>query len=503
MILYRMKQVFKKFQLKTDVKELSGMMIITVVTQILSVYKSAIIAANFGACVELDAYNFANNISTFFLTFISSGITTVVIPAYIKKLKREAIDTFLTVVFCITAILIFGTYLFRGQLVDILTEREPEFGMYVCSVMGLTIVIQALPAILGVTTAYYQCIGKFNIPKIILLISNIGVVVVLILLRNFNLYQYLYVLLAGTVFQFVVDLFCALKLGFRFKISLVIHDPVYRELTAIFLPTLFSTGIYKINTLIDSLLSSNIGTGQLTILSYANTIVGMVNTLIIGNLITYIYPKIIRANAGSKEESQNVLWKYAVIFHIVVCLIVVGFVSVGREFIGLLYEHGAFSTSAADSVFLCMCIYMFAQQNNIVRDLIYRYFFANGDTKTTVKNGLLTSSVNIVMSVILVGPMGVYGIILGTFIAGFVSLICIILRLKKKFGIIIKFRGFLWMFIKTEISVIGSILLTLVIKNNLPNLGYFISFLLFGCLSVLIYGCFIVLLHKKILQQSV
>lgn|GEM_PF-1305413 len=481
----------------TVARQLSGMMIITIITQLISVYRSAIIAANFGVCVELDAYNFANNLSTFFLTFVSSGITTVVIPAYVKKLDRKAIDTFLTIVFSVTTVLLLGTFLFRGQLVDLLTSREPEFRMYVCSIMLLTIWIQALPAILGVTAAYYQCIGKFNLPKMILLLSNIGTTAVLIALKDCDLYQYLYILLGGAVFQFIVDLICALHLGFRFKLEFSVNNSVYKSLMAIFFPTLFSTGIYKVNTMIDSLLSSNIGIGQLTILSYANTIVGMVNTLIIGNLITYVYPKIVEAITQTKKESQKTLWKYAITFHIAVCLIVVGFVSVGREFIGLLYEHGEFTASAATAVYLCMSIYMFAQQNNIVRDLVYRYFFAYGDTKITVQNGMLTSTVNIMMSIILVRFLGVYGIVLGTFIAGLVSLLCIVLRLKKSYGFAISMRPIVREFIKTEIAVLASITVVFGVKNVMPELAYLPSFILYGCLSVIVYSALILALYRS------
>lgn len=312
-----LKKMAGKMKSATAFRQLSVMMIITTITQFISIYKSAIIAANFGACVELDAYNFANNLSTFFLTFVSSGITTVVIPAYVKKLDRKAIDTFLTVVFSITAVLLLGTFLLRSQLVDLLTSREPEFRTYVSSIMLLTMWIQTLPAVLGVTAAYYQCIGKFNLPKIILLLSNIGSTVVLIALKNFDLYQYLYILLGGAIFQFVVDIICAVYLGFKFKLAFDVNNPVYKTLMNIFFPTLFSTGIYKVNTMIDSLLSSNIGTGQLTILSYANTIVGLVNTLIIGNLITYVYPKIVESITQTKIESQKTLWRYAVTFHMI------------------------------------------------------------------------------------------------------------------------------------------------------------------------------------------
>ena len=185
-----LKKMAGKMKSATAFRQLSVMMIITTITQFISIYKSAIIAANFGACVELDAYNFANNLSTFFLTFVSSGITTVVIPAYVKKLDRKAIDTFLTVVFSITAVLLLGTFLLRSQLVDLLTSREPEFRTYVSSIMLLTMWIQTLPAVLGVTAAYYQCIGKFNQPKIILLLSNIGSTVVLIALSLIHIFLF-------------------------------------------------------------------------------------------------------------------------------------------------------------------------------------------------------------------------------------------------------------------------------------------------------------------------
>lgn len=360
-----------------------------------------------------------------------------------------------------------------------------------------------LPAILGVTAAYYQCIGKFNLPKIILLLSNIGTTMILVIMKNFDLYQYLYILLGGAVFQFVVDLMCAIHLGFRFKIEFQLKNLTYKSLMRIFIPTLFSTGIYRINTMIDSLISSNLGTGQLTILTYSNTIVGMINVLIIGNLITYVYPKIVEAVSIEKNKSQRILWDYAIIFHALVCLIVIGFISVGREFIGLLYEHGEFSSQAATSVYICMSIYVFDQQNNIVRDLVYRYFFAFGETKITVKNGVITSTVNIIFSLILSQFLGVYGIILGTYVAGLVSLCCIILRLKKTYGFQVKMRDTLKEFLKTELAVFLTIISVIILKNSMPTYPYIISFLIYGAISVIIYITCIFVAHKKLLTKYI
>lgn len=496
-----MNKLVKAIRTSTATKELTGMMLITILTQLFAVYKSSITAANFGACVELDAYNFSNNLTSFFLTFVSSGITTVVIPAYVKRLDRKAVDTFLSVVFSVTGTLLCATFLFRGELVDLLaSSREPIFKDYVCSTMLLTIGIQTLPAVLGVTTAYYQCIGKFNVPKLILLISNISIVIVLSVLNNFTLHQYLYVLLAGAVVQFVLDLLFAIKSGFKFSITFDVKNIHYKELMMIFLPTLFSTGVYKINTFIDTILSSNIGTGQLTVLSYSNMIVAMVNMLIVGNLTTYVYPKIVKNLDFGDRISQKYFWSYANIFHAVICLIIVGFIAVGREFIGLLYEHGEFSKQAANSVYLCMCIYIFAQQNNTIRDLLYRYFFAVGDTKTTVSNGVMTSCINIVASILLVKKLGIYGIITGTFFAGCISLLGIVVRFKRSFGFKVNMKPIIRIFLGTEVTMLITVAAIFAIKSIITIESYFVSFLTYGIITIILYIGVLIILNRKMIN---
>ena len=214
--------------------------------------------------------------------------------------------------------------------------------------------------------------------------------------------------------------------------------------------------------------------------------------------------KLLQVMTGDEHYKEVIRKKKGVrIFHALVCLIVIGFISVGREFIGLLYEHGEFSSQAATSVYICMSIYVFDQQNNIVRDLVYRYFFAFGETKITVKNGVITSTVNIIFSLILSQFLGVYGIILGTYVAGLVSLCCIILRLKKTYGFQVKMRDTLKEFLKTELAVFLTIISVIILKNSMPTYPYIISFLIYGAISVIIYITCIFVAHKKLLTKYI
>jgi len=490
----------KKFQL-TGGKQLSLMMVVTSLAQVLAIFKSTITAANFGACVELDAYNFANNLSGFFLTFVSAGITTVIIPAYIKKKDKDAINTFISVIFSVVGALLLGILLASGFLVDVLTNRDVVFKGYVCGLMGLSILTHLLPGILGVTTAYYQTEGKYNIPKVILLLSNLFVVVVLFAMKSFTIYEYLWILLAGSVFQFIFDIAIAYKIGFRYRICFKVKSPQFKELFKIFLPTVFSNGVYKIHTMIDSMLSSSMGTGQLTLLSYSNTMIGMVNNMFIGNLSTYAYPKIVTALKEDPKKGQTVLWKYATAFHCIMCLLIAGFITVGREFIALLYEHGKFTAESTRVVYLCMCIYIFGQQNNVVRDLIYRYFYSQGNTKATTANSLTTSIVNIVLSVILAQFMGIYGLVLGTMLCGVYSLCSITIRMRKHYGFLIPMKSNVFEIIKDEVALIVSAVSVLCVKQ-LFSVNYFADVLIFGCLTVLVYVFVLIVTKTKVFKTK-
>ena len=80
------------------------MLLLSVATQCVALLKSTVTASAFGASLEMDAYNFSNNIILFLFSFLSSGVTAVIIPAYVQKKPRAAVDSFLTLLY----LLVFG-----------------------------------------------------------------------------------------------------------------------------------------------------------------------------------------------------------------------------------------------------------------------------------------------------------------------------------------------------------------------------------------------------------
>lgn len=479
------------------------MIILSVVTQVISLVKGATIASKFGATSEMDAFNFTQSIANFIFSFVSTGITTVLIPAYISKTARKTVDSFITIIYGGCVGLIFVISIFQKPIVNTFSSGSVIFFEVAISVFLLNLLTNFISSLTGVTNAFFQCKERFVLPKVLNILSITVTVVLILNINNITIYKYTVVLLLATALGSIIQIFLAVKDGFRYCPVVTLKDEELKKLLVVFLPTVFSTGLYQISLLTDSLVSSNLGKGQLSILNYSNNIMSMVSTLIITNLITYIYPKI--ANdimLKDIKESQGRFFNYITVFFAIMCLVVVGFWSVGKEGIMLLYQRGKFTSSLTHKVYLCTCLYMLGMPVNVSRDLVYRYFYAHGDTKTTLKNSVIISILNIIISIVLSGLIGIYGVILGTVITSFLSLSMIIIRFIKKFGFYADGKTIFIEILKICIISVISVVIMFQVRRliNLDNVIW--GIIVYGSLSVIIYAILCILFKSRILKAK-
>ncbi len=435
--------------------QLSLMVAVSLVAQGLTLYKSHFTAVEFGATRYMDAYNYAFSIATFLFALVTSGITTVIVPSYVKKERREATDSFITIVYGSVLLLIILILTLRAPIFKILSSDSDDFIRQAGNWLFITFFIQGVTAFLAVTTAYYQCIDHFLTPKVILLLVNAGVTAVMMSGRVTTLHGFLLLQAAASVVNLVFDVSVCIALGFRYRPQLKWKDPDTRRLLMLFFPILFSSGIYKLSTFIDTTIAAGLSEGRLTILSYATHVINMVNSIVVGNLTVYVYPKIVRQLKNPDHKIR--FWDYEILFHAIVVMIAAAFFTVGPECLSLIFSGGKFTHEDTHLLFRLVCIYIFGQQLNVVRDLLYRYFYAQGDTRTPVRNSILVSVVNITLSIILSHWIGVYGIILGTVLASFVSFARITVQMHKKFGLGVRFAGVLFEAGKTLVAFAVSV----------------------------------------------
>lgn len=475
------------------------MIIITGITQILTLMKSSLVAGIFGTGIEIDAYNLANSIVSFLFGFIAAGISTVIIPNYVKNTNRKNVDTFITALYGLIAFIVFILIVFRYQIIGVFSNRDELFVNICCNTLIILLLANYLLAISDVTVAYFQCKGKYNLPKIVSLIAQLIVVVILIFYPNLTISQYTYIIAIGLFINFLLDTIFAFKEGWRVYPSLALFSPGTKKLFGIFLPIVFSTGIYKLSLMIDSTIAARLQTGQITILSYASQISSIINTILIGNLLTYYYPKIVEKVDTS--DGQKSFWNQVILFHLIVCLVIAGFTTVGHETVELLFRHGTFSEDAAKFVYIGALIYVVGQQTDVVRDLIYRFFYAKGNTTVAAKNSVIISVVNITVSIILVYFIGFFGIFFGTIIASLISLIVMFFKFNAYFEFIISIKSIAKALLKNNLVVIITITIIVFLKKLIVFNSLLLQIFIYGILTVFVFCILSLVFHKNLKEM--
>lgn len=493
---HRKKTIMKIW--KSSYFQLGIMIILTFLIKITSLIKTSVGASYFGAGIEMDAFNFTNNIGVFIFSFIGTGITTVLIPAMVNDDNKRSINNFITTLSLISMFILFIVYAVRIPILNLFSPDSEAFVHIGGNLMLITLLTQFENTIMGVTNSHFQTIKKFNIPKIILLISNSILAILLLLPTSLSIYQYAsFILLTGAI-NLSAQYIIARNNGFEFKPIVDLKDPELANMLRIFVPTIISTGLYQITLLTDSLVATYLGQGQVSILTYSNTLMSMINMLLIGNLMAYIYPNITR-NIKDKD-GVKLLFEYSVLFNVIMFLVVIGFYVVGQEAITLLYERGEFDPALTRIVFYCSIIYVIGLPINVTRDLLYRYFYARGNTKETLKNSVYASIFNLIVSLILSIYIGIFGVILGTVLTSIVSLSSILVRFNKNYGAIPNINFVILETGKIIFSSILVIMLVLFIEYHFPLHSLIGHVTFYGAAVITLYLSFLIIFKSKVFK---
>ena len=480
--------------------QLFWMLALTLSIQLIFILKSSRVAALFGTGLEMDAYNFVNSIASFIFSFIGAGVGTVLIPGMVREngSQSRARNGFLTLLYGGALIAVTVFFLLRRPMLMLLSGNSKEFVEIAVSLMAIILLGQLVTSLNSVSDAFLQSKNSFLIPKFLALLVTLGATVAIYLAESFSIYQYAF-LSFGLIFgEMIVQYIVAVHKGFRYSPCVPLKDPELRRMFRTFLPTVFGSGVYQLTLMTDSLISSTLGEGNISVLSYAGTISGMVNTVIASNIMLYIYPKI--AAEVNDERGKKKLFQYMAFFAALMCAVVVLFVAVGYDAVRILFERGAFRSEATQGVYICVLIYLLGAPINIMRDVVYRYFYSKGNTKSTFYNGLSASILNMVISIILAQFIGLYGIVLGTTITAVFSFISILLRMNKQYTFGGNFPFFARELVKIIIATVSSVVgctLIRMLPLSWPSLGLS---LLSALVGAVIFAVVLLLSRSKVFK---
>ncbi|MTT32161.1 hypothetical protein GMB86_09085 [Terrilactibacillus sp. BCM23-1] len=485
------------------IHQLGLMMLLTILTQFFILIKNSLTASYFGISTELDVFNLTTNFSNFVYSFIGAGVSTILIPYLRSRKNKYSIDIFITTIYTVAIAVLFVLIVFRRQLILLLSGSSDSYFIGIASnIIIFTLLIGFFNSLMVLVQGILNFNDKFNGQKLILLFTTILSVILLIFIASkINIYLYAIIILITCLISVTLHLYIVYKSGFKYKINYDLRDSGFREMLKVFFPTMLSTGVYQVSLIIDSMIASRLGTGSISILNYSNSIIVMINMLFLSNLTSFIYPKLIKK--GNELERQRSLFKYIKIINVILCLIVVLFFVGGSEGIRILYERGNFSAEDTHFVFLCTLILAIALPSNGIRDLMYKYFYINKDSFSPFINSIFISILNITLSIIFSKFIGLYGVVVGTVLASYLSLLFIYIKFLKKFSMPIAKKDFNIDILKTIAITTVSIIVSIFIKKELSIDNEYVGIVLFSFMGIFIYTVILVILKSDVFIEFI
>ena len=473
--------------------------IITLFSKLFGVARDLVLSYYYGSTYISDAYLLATTLPVTIFGFIYEGIGSSFIPICSRIDNQEKINRFtsntINSLFLITLIVVLLIELFPTSVIKLFASGfNSETLSNTIYILRLSILGVFFSAISVVIVHYLQFDNKFYSAAARAIPMDIIVIISIIMSSRYKSLLILAVGIPISLFaSFVFLVPQTKKTGFKYSFVLDFNDANIKRLFSWSIPTIISSALLDINSIVDRQFASLIMIGGVSIITYSNRIGSILNSLVFFPIISIMFPSFSKDISSGKisETASNAYQVFKVMIFLSIPL-TLGTVSLSKEIVSVLFERGAFNSN--DSLLTSECLMygslcIFAYSISIVTT---RLFYSSTEMWTPMIITGIGVVINIVGNIILTPILGLKGL---SFASGFsatvVSLIQFFIIGKRYNYCSIEFLKY---FAKILISSLLMVVVVLKLKNIIATSGSLM--VLFCCFlsGIIVYFLFCLVL---------
>ncbi|CAM3833150.1 murein biosynthesis integral membrane protein MurJ [Pseudoalteromonas maricaloris] len=410
-------------------------------SKFLGFIRELVVSFYFGISDITDAFNIAQSISGFFLTFIGVAISVTFIPIYnrVSNEKGNAYaEGFFSSLIYITVLLSafitwfiyffseFTVILFAPGLIGEAKLWAIEL-TEICSLgVGFFCATFLFTAYLNGRNCFKRAAFTTIPYNFILLFS--------VIYASENGIEFLgYGKLLASLVQVVMLLVFSWKLGARVSKFEIKYLHELKNILWLSVPAMLGAGVEQINRLVDKNIASTIMQGGVSIVNYAERIILLVEGVLITPIITIFFSKLSKKITGEGAKKTGELVLSMVNYVTIISFPISVLLSYHSSYIvSFIYERGAFSSSDTSYVASIVSIYSIAIFFNAIRQCFARFFFVSEDTKTPMWNAFIGMGANIILNVTLSYWFGLVGLAFATLISSILILLLMYFSFRRE-----------------------------------------------------------------------
>ncbi len=408
-------------------------------SRLLGVVRTAVIANEFGASPELDAYWVAFRLpDLIFQVLAGATLGSAFIPVFTRLYRRESADSawklasnVLTLVFLATALLCLLALALAPWLVPLFAPglgddigRGDELNAEAVKLTRIMLLSPLLLSVSGMITGILNARQQFFLPALAPSLYNIGIIFGAVALAGrFGVEGLAIGVVVGSAAHLIVQIPGLVRERMRFRFRINLGDASTREVARLMGPRVLGLAAAQANFVVTTtFFASKVGASAISGLTFAWLIANLPVALFGIALSTAAFPRLAEQAADNDQrglvETVSRVLRTILFFAIPAAL---GLALLREPVTTMLLERGAFGSSdtAITSTalgFLCLGI---VPQAAI--EIHSRGFYALGDTRTPVMLTVGAVIVNIVLSTVLWERFAIEGLAVSLSIASWLE----------------------------------------------------------------------------------
>jgi putative peptidoglycan lipid II flippase len=293
----------------------------------------------------------------------------------------------------------------------------------------------------GLLVGILQSYDRFSIAALSPLVWNVVIIVLLVLLRphfihtHYGIYAYAIAILAATVVQLALAAAALQQIDFRLGFAIDWHDRRVRQVFTLMLPVTIGLGITNLDQLINSVFGSLVAKGAPSAINYAFRVYMLPQGMFSVAVATVLFPTLSRQAA--KRDAGGMRRALAIGMRQINLLLIPAsafLMVLATPVVRLIYQRNSFTAYSTHLTSIALFWFAFSLPFGGLNLLLTRAFFAL--KRPWIPTGLAAMNivVDIILSVGLYKPLGIAGLVIGTFVANAVMAGLQLRRLRTGFN---------------------------------------------------------------------
>ncbi|MEM7033437.1 MAG: murein biosynthesis integral membrane protein MurJ [Chloroflexota bacterium] len=408
-------------RLKTIFRAASLVMLFFILSRLLGIVRDVVIANQFGASRQYEAYVAALTIPDFMFYVISGGaLGSAFIPVFAQNLSQKdqagawqlasAILNWLFLILTTVAIIM---AIFAPSLVAFTVGRgfDPVDQALAASLMRWLLISTVVFGISGLSMGILHAHQHFFLPALAPVIYNIAIILGAWLLSPiWGIYGLVIGVVTGAIGHLLVQLPGLKAVHPRYQAILPTDNPSVREVGRLMAPRVLGLAAIQLNFVWDKTLASALIVGSLAGLERGWRIMLLPQGIIAQAVAAASFPTFAALVAEeSWQELQNIV---VITLRNVLYLTIpatVGLIVLSRPLIQLFYERGQFTPTDTVLTTWALGFYSLGLVGHSLVEIVTRVFYALHNTKTPVIIAIVAMGLNMILSWILMNLFAQWG----------------------------------------------------------------------------------------------